>query len=103
MKACLDKDGCRLDGSYSGGTMQGTNPKDALSLQLGVQVHPRVLLAPSTSEQSCVLHLLGQGLDGQSTTLLARANGSYADIEVRHLLLLRPVSHAPCACTVSLC
>ena len=72
--------------------MQHTSLNNAATLQLGLQVHPRVLSAPSTSGQSCVLHLLGQGLDGQSMTLLARANGSYADIEVRHLLMSACIS-----------
>ena len=98
---CLDRGGYRLRSSHVVGGMQDTSQKsNAAILQLGVQVHPRVLSAPSTLEQSCVLHLLGQGLDGQFTTLLARANGSYADIEVRHLTLLQPAIHTACSCTV---
>lgn len=47
-----------------------------------VQIHPRVITARGTSEQPCIIHVLGHGLNAQTTKLLVRADGGYLQTEV---------------------
>lgn len=54
-----------------------------LKVCCATQIHPRVLHAPSTPEHLCIVHVLGQGLDAESSKLLARADGGYVDVQVQ--------------------
>lgn len=55
--------------------------------------------APSTPGEPCLIHILGQGLAAKSAKLLARANGSYLDTDVR---LAKPPCHR-ISCRLSCC